>query len=142
MSGVLFVPQALMDEWLQDGLADLTMEGLKVPAVDAILPVEAAYRFTGLLDGGDDAGLLEKVKSEQQLRDLGAEPYGDSVLLGEVAYQVEPGFVARTPAAGAREWRKGGGALLHSGAGGTPPGPNGSAEDEDEGAERLSQFFG
>lgn len=131
-----------MDEWLQEGLADLTMDGLKVASAGVVLPVDAAYRFTGVLDGADDAGLLEKVKSEQQLRALGAEPYGDSVLLGEVAYQVEPGFIARTPAAVSREWREGGGALMHSGAGGPPSATDGSAEDEEEGAERLSQFFG
>lgn len=119
MSGLLFVPQILLDEWLQQGQADLTAEGLQVPSAGVVLPVEAAYRFTSLLDGEDDARLLGKVKTERQLRDMGAEPYGDSALLGEVVYQVEPGFTARTPSGAAAP-----------------------RAIEEEGNERLSQFFG
>ena len=145
MSGLLFVPQTLLDGWLQDGLADLTADGLQVPSASVTLQVEAAYRFTAVLDGEDGARLLDKVKTERQLRELGAEPYGDSVLLGEVVYQVVPGFTARTPAGGPRpddlhrEWRRGGGALMQPG---SPPATNASPAAESEGADRLSQFFG
>ncbi|HWV37726.1 MAG TPA: hypothetical protein VN033_04530 [Vulgatibacter sp.] len=143
MSGLLFVPQALLDDWLQEGLADLTAEGLQVPSASVTLQVEAAYRFTAVLDGADDAGLQGKVKTERQLRDLGAEPYGDSVLLGEVVYEVVPGFTARTPSLGqraeGREWQTGGGALKQPG---SPPAANASADGEAEGADRLRQFFG
>lgn len=144
MSGLLFVPQALLDDWLQEGLADLTADGLQVPSASVTLQVEAAYRFTAVLDGADDACLQGKVKTERQLRDLGAEPYGDSVLLGEVVYQVVPGFTARTPSGEARqlqdrEWRTGDGALNQPV---SPPAANASATGEAEGADRLSQFFG
>jgi|GEM_PF-5103353 len=151
MSGLLFVPQTLLDGWLQDGLADLTADGLQVPSASVTLQVEAAYRFTAVLDGEDGASLLDKVKTERQLRELGAEPYGDSVLLGEVVYQVVPGFTARTPEGtprlddshrpddSGREWRRGGGALMQPG---SPPATNASPSVESEGADRLSQFFG
>jgi len=139
MSGLLFVPQALLDEWLQEGLADLTADGLQVPSASVTLQVEAAYRFTAVLDGADDARLQGKVKTERQLRELGAEPYGDSVLLGEVVYQVVPGFTARTPSGAPREWRTGDGALIQPE---SPPAANASAAGEAEGSDRLSQFFG
>lgn len=100
MSGRLFVPQTQLDAWLEEGRVDVTAEGLEVPAEGHTLPLEPAFRFLSLLEGEDDADLLSKVKTEGELRRLGAEPCGDSVLLGEVAYEVVPGFMATLAAPG------------------------------------------
>lgn len=127
MAGLLFVPQALLDEWIEAGAIDVTSDGLQLPSGER-LPIEAAYRFVELLDGEDAAKLIGTVQLEGRLREMGAEPYGDSVLLGEVVYQVLPGFVARTPAGGS----------------GLRPGPgalNEASQEEGEGADRLAEFF-
>ncbi len=135
MSGLLFVPQTLLDEWLEHEQADVTADGLQLLPSGPTLALDGGYRFVELLDGADDAALLGRVKSEAQLRELGADPCGDSVLLGDVVYEVIPGFIARTP-------------LLE---GGAVEGPMGDAEganvdgekkdDETEGADLLSTFF-
>jgi hypothetical protein len=49
-------------------------------------------------DEKDPNGLLHKVKSVAQLKDLGAEPAGDSCILGDVGYEVQPGFLAEAAA--------------------------------------------
>jgi hypothetical protein len=46
----------------------------------------------------DRHALLHKVKSVAQLRELGAEAVGDSCLLGDDAYEVQPGFLAEAAA--------------------------------------------
>lgn len=140
MSGRLFVPQTQLDTWLEDGLVDVTVDGLAISGEGRILPLEPAFRFLSLLDGEDAAGLLSRVKSEGELRGLGAEPYGDSVLLGEVAYEVVPGFLATYvgPAPGNAQRQS---AVAVTGA--TPiearPGPKSDREGGD--AELLSAFF-
>lgn len=100
MSGRLFVPQTQLDAWLEEGRVDVTAEGLEIPTEGRTLPLEPAFRFLSLLEGEDGADLLSKVKTEGELRRLGAEPCGDSVLLGEVAYEVVPGFMATLAAPG------------------------------------------
>lgn len=103
MSGRLFVPQTQLDAWLEEGLVDVTVEGLVIPGESRILPLEPAFRFLSLLEGEDGADLLSRVKTEGELRRLGADPCGDSVLLGEVAYEVLPGFVATWVGNGKKE---------------------------------------
>src|SRR5438046_9029258 len=44
--------------------------------------------------GDDNAGLLAKVKTTDALKQMGAEHYMESVILGETAYQVQQGFLA------------------------------------------------
>lgn len=100
MSGRLFVPQPQLDAWLEGGQVDVTADGLEVPGESRVLPLEPAFRFISLLEGEDDADLLGRVKTEVELRQIDADPCGDSVLLGEVAYEVVPGFLASVPMQG------------------------------------------
>src|SRR2546428_13671959 len=44
--------------------------------------------------GEDNAGLLAKVKTTDALKQMGAEHYMESVILGDNAYQVQQGFLA------------------------------------------------
>jgi hypothetical protein len=61
--------------------------------------LEPAVRFLKVLgDENDPNGLLHKVKSAAQLKEMGAEPAGDSCILGDVAYEVQPGFLAEAAA--------------------------------------------
>jgi hypothetical protein len=103
MTGLLFVPQSQLDAWLEAGSVDVTAEGLHLQEAATVappLPLEPSFRFLSLLEGEDAVGLLGKVKSEAQLRDMGAEACGDSVLLGDVVYEVAPGFLVEVAAPG------------------------------------------
>jgi len=102
MAGLLFVSQAMIDSWADQGRIDFVgnvMTLLSGDGRDRSYALEPAVRFLALLGAdADPHRLLKKVKSLAQLRELGAEVVDASVVLGDVAYEVEPGFLAETSA--------------------------------------------
>jgi hypothetical protein len=110
MAGLLFVSQAMIDSWADQGRIDFVgnvMTLLSGEGRDRSYALEPAVRVLALLGAeADPHRLLKKVKSIAQLRELGAEVIDASVVLGDVAYEVEPGFLAEMSAlqaaAGAR----------------------------------------
>ena len=102
MPGLLFVSQAMLDSWAGQGKIDFVGNVMTVLAGGGkgrSYALDPAVRFLQVLGADSDPNqLLRKVKSMAQLRELGAEAVGDSVVLGEVAYQVEPGFLAEASA--------------------------------------------
>jgi hypothetical protein len=102
MSGLLFVSQAMLDSWAEAGKIDFVGNVMTLLAGEGkgrSYALEPAVRFLKVLgDEKDPNGLLHKVKSAAQLRELGAEPAGDSCILGDVAYEVQPGFLAEAAA--------------------------------------------
>jgi hypothetical protein len=102
MAGLLFVSQAMIDSWADQGRIDFVgnvMTLLSGEGRDRSYALEPAVRFLALLGAdADPHRLLKKVKSIAQLRELGAEVIDASVVLGDVAYEVEPGFLAEMSA--------------------------------------------
>ncbi len=102
MAGLLFVSQAMLDSWAGQGKIDLVGSVMTVLAGDGkgrSYALDPAVRFLKVLGADSDPHqLLRKVKSTAQLRELGAEAVDDSVVLGDVAYEVEPGFLAERSA--------------------------------------------
>lgn len=102
MSGLLFVSQAMLDSWAEAGKIDFVGNVMTLLAGDGkgrSYALEPAVRFLKVLGEEKDLnGLLHKVKSTVQLKELGAEPAGDSCILGDVAYEVQPGFLAEAAA--------------------------------------------
>ncbi len=102
MSGLLFVSQAMLDSWAEQGKIDFVGNVMTVLAGEGkgrSYALDPAVRFMKLLgEDNDPNGLLHKVKSCAQLKALGAEPAGDSCILGDVAYEVQPGFLAEAAA--------------------------------------------
>lgn len=90
----LFVSQELLDQWAGQGKIELSENRLKILAENREFQLHAGARFLSLAAGSDASRLVGKVKSEEQLAELGAELYMSSVLLGEDAYDVQPGFIA------------------------------------------------
>jgi hypothetical protein len=102
MSGLLFVSQAMLDTWAEAGKIDFVGNVMTLLAGDGkgrSYALDPAVRFMKVLgDEKDPHGLLHKVKSVSQLKELGAEPAGDSCILGDMAYEVQPGFLAEVAA--------------------------------------------
>jgi hypothetical protein len=90
----LFLSQAQLEEWALADKADIQDDQLVLAGEAARVPVVPAVHFVALVSGADEHGLVAKVKTEPQLQSLGAEQMADSVLLGEAAYEVVPGYVA------------------------------------------------
>jgi len=102
MGGLLFVSQAILDTWASQGKIDFSgnvMTTVAGKSAGRSYRLEPAVRFLQVAGADSDPnGLLRKVKSEAQLREAGAEVMGSSVILGDVAYEVEPGFLAEAEA--------------------------------------------
>ena len=94
MQSKAFIPQADLSAWVSDERVDLRGDTLILRGVDAALSLLPASHFRTLTAGVDTHGLLGKVKDERALAALGAEAFETSVILGETAYEVDPGFVA------------------------------------------------
>lgn len=98
MSGLLFVSQAVLESWTEHGKIDFQGDLMTLRSGEGqghSYVLGPAVRFMKVLGTDRDPNaLLGKVKTDTQLRALGAEQLGDSVVLGEFAYEVQPGFVA------------------------------------------------
>jgi len=102
MAGLLFVAQAMIDSWADQGRIDFVgtvMTLLSGEGRGRSYALEPAVRFLALLGAETDPHqMLKKVKSVAQLKELGAEVIDASVVLGDVAYEVEPGYLAEVSA--------------------------------------------
>jgi hypothetical protein len=90
----LFLPQTQLEQWALEDKADVKDGVLVVTGEEGVYPVTPAVHIVQLVTGEDSNGLVTKVKTEEQLKSLGAEQMADSVLLGDTAYEVVPGYVA------------------------------------------------
>jgi hypothetical protein len=137
--GLLFVSQSLLDAWADQGRIDLDGTSLALLSGEGQgrrYALEPAARFLRILDGEDALGLLARVKTLVQVRELGGEAVADSVVVGDVAYQVEPGYLAEASAVEA--------ASRASPAAGAAPGSRGlpaDLEDRRREAEALARFL-
>jgi hypothetical protein len=102
MAGLLFVTQAILDTWAGQGKIDFSGNVMTILAGEGsgrsytLLPAVRVLRVVGA--DADPHGLVHKVKAEAQLREMGAELLSDALVMGDVAYEVEPGFMAEVAA--------------------------------------------
>ena len=90
----VFLPQQVLDSWLATDKIAIDGDLLTILAEHRQYGLRPAVRFVKEVGGGGDAQkLLGKVKEPAQLKEMKAEHYMDSVLLGEAAYEVQQGFV-------------------------------------------------
>lgn len=93
-----FLPQATLEEWVTSNKADLQGGQLVLTAERISLRATPAVWFVKLVSGADEKKLISKVKTSEQLKELGAEQVADSVILGDSAYEVAPGYVTTSGA--------------------------------------------
>ena len=94
MADYLFVPQSVLDKWSDKGRVELKGHVLHLLKEKKSFQLTPAVRFLKMEAGGDVKGLLQKVKTLDALKQMGAEHYQESVILGDSAYQVQQGFLA------------------------------------------------
>lgn len=94
MKNRVFFPQAALDAWIADERVDLQTDELTIKAEGRRYRIIEAIRILREVTGGGDPNeLVGKVKSRAFLAELGAEVLESSMILGENAYDVVPGFV-------------------------------------------------
>lgn len=145
--GLLFVSQSLLDAWAEQGRIDLDGQSIALTSGDGRgrrYALEPAVRFLRVAGGGADTErLVARVKTLDQVRERGGEVMAGSVVIGEAAYEVEPGFLAEAAAVEAAS-RMAPGAGREPG--GTADGAGGRAlpedlEDRRQEAEALARFL-
>ena len=150
MADYLFVPQSVLDKWSEQGRIQVDGNVLTILGEQKSFALTSAVRFIKMEAGDDNAGLLAKVKTTDALKQMGAEHYMESVLLGESAYQVQQGFLAdanalrRAAAASQPQPPVAGAAPAAKGTpDANPASPSQGTQDEKKGAEQdmLAQFL-
>lgn len=91
----VFFPQNALDQWLHEEKIELGDALLTIKAEGRKYKLIEAARVIQEVTGADDIHeLVGKVKTVNYLSELGAELLGTSMILGDLAYEVVPGFVA------------------------------------------------
>jgi hypothetical protein len=92
----LFWPQETMNEWIVGEKVTIDGDVLLIRDVKRSYHISQAVYFEADVGGGEDPqGLVGRVKEIASLQKLGAEHYMDSVLIGDSAYKVTPGFTGQ-----------------------------------------------
>jgi hypothetical protein len=89
----LFISADQMDRWTGEGKVSLQDDLMTLPALGRSFRLRTAVRFLSVIEGADANGLVGRVKTDEQLAELGGEHYGASVILGDVGYECEEGFI-------------------------------------------------
>ncbi len=90
----VFFPQRALDQWLAESKIDLSAKELVIKAENRRYQVVEAVRVIQEVSGTEDLfDLVGKVKSVNYLMELGAEILETSMVLGDNAYEVIPGFL-------------------------------------------------
>ena len=91
----VFITNDMLQQWADQGKVRLDDTTLTLLSENRTVKLTPAVRFTKLIDesAGDPNKLLGKVKTKDQLQELGAEHYLDSVIFGDVGYTVVEGFL-------------------------------------------------
>ena len=90
----VFFPQRSLDQWLAESKIDLSAKELVIKAEHRRYQVVEAVRIIQEVSGTEDLfDLVGKVKSMNFLTELGAEILETSMVLGENAYEIVPGFL-------------------------------------------------
>ena len=90
----VFFPVTALDQWIGDGKVDLSAEELTIRGEGRRYRILEAARVVAEVSGSPDANeLVGKVKTRSYLQELGAELLETSMILGDNAYDVIPGFL-------------------------------------------------
>ncbi len=144
--GILFVSQSLLDAWLERERVEVSGGALTLRGREGEgrrYALDPAVRFLRVAGGGKDPHqLLARVKTSAQLRSMGAEVMGGSVVLGDVAYEVEAGFLAEAAAVRAAAGGRPATAARPAGTAPHDGGDAGSGQDERRReADALARFL-
>jgi hypothetical protein len=94
MQNRVFFPEQSLNEWLVEGAVDLKGSELTILAEARRYTLAEAVRVMTEVTGGPDTNdLVGRVKSKNYLIELGAELLETSMVLGDNAYDVIPGWL-------------------------------------------------
>jgi hypothetical protein len=90
----IFLPQEALDRWLDQGSVEVRGDELRIfPEHRRYRLVEAVRVVSEVTGAADPFGIVGSVKTVAFLLELGAELLGDSMIVGDAAFQVVPGWL-------------------------------------------------
>jgi len=91
----LFFSQRILDSLIGEGKVKLENNILTLLSGDRpSFELEPAYRFVRTADGSPDQNhLIGLIRSEREIKAMGAEGYLNSIIYRDVAYEADPGFI-------------------------------------------------
>jgi hypothetical protein len=102
----LFISQGRLDAWSSEERVKVEADVMTLARDGRAFRLRPALRFLRVAapgGGGDDPhGLVGRVKLLEDVARLGGEPFMESVILGETAYDVQSGFVGEPVASAPR----------------------------------------
>jgi hypothetical protein len=94
MQNRVFFPQSALDQWMLDGTVDLEGLRLTILAEARHYTLAEAVRVVAEVSGTDDVHeLVGRVKAKPFLEELGSEIVENSMIIGDNAYDIVPGWV-------------------------------------------------
>ena len=94
MQNRVFFSQSTVDQWGIDGKIDLVAGELILLAEGRRYKVDEAVRIvTEVTGANDERKIIGKVKAKRALVEIGAELLETSMILGDNAYDVVPGWI-------------------------------------------------
>ena len=94
MQNRVFFPESALNDWVLEGAVDLRGSELTILAEARKYQLAEAVRVLREVTGGADSNdLVGRVKSKIFLQELGAELLETSLVLGDNAYDVIPGWL-------------------------------------------------
>jgi hypothetical protein len=90
----LFISQDRLDAWNAEQRVSLAGDIMTLSDDGRSFRIRPAVRFLRVAGSTDDPNqLIDTVRDEHSLDEMGADHYMYSVILGETAYDVQPGFL-------------------------------------------------
>lgn len=90
----LFISQERLDAWTAEERVDVQGDIMTLTADGRSFAIRPAVLFTRVSGPEDDPnGLVGTVRDVESLAGIGADHYMSSVILGEIAYDVQDGFL-------------------------------------------------
>jgi hypothetical protein len=106
MRNRIFFPQEALDNWVAEDRVDFSGDELTIREESRkYRVVEAVCVLREVTDGADPNDIVGKVKTRAYVTELGAELMDTSLIIGENAYDIVPGFIG-SPVGSFDEHRK------------------------------------
>lgn len=90
----MFLAQTTLETWIDSGKVEFHGDVVVLTKSRLSYDLEPAVRFVSVVEGPRDLELVGKILGEAQILEFGGEMLGDSVVFGDVAFEVRPGYIA------------------------------------------------
>ena len=90
----IFVSQKRVQQWTEEGRVHIEGNQMTLPEMGRMFRLtEAFYIEKAVSDGGDSLNLRGRVKTRNQIAQLDGKVFLNSLVIGDAAYEGDPGFV-------------------------------------------------